>query len=103
MKGGFLLKYGVSLRGWKGRNGRKGGIQEGLHMVQRIAAREVKKRAYLLVKHTEKLIVSQGTILNASKTSLLTILFSNQGKVVRKMHKTEKKGKEYLCSSTVNS
>ena len=43
MKGGFLLKYGVSLREWKGRNGRKAGIQERLHTVQRIAAREVKK------------------------------------------------------------
>ena len=58
------MKYGVSLREWKGRNMRKGGIQERLHTVQRIAAREVtpQKRAYLIVKHTEKLIFSQGKI-----------------------------------------
>jgi len=48
VKGGFLLKYGVSLKEWKGRNRRKRGIQQRLHTVQRIAAAEGRNKKELI-------------------------------------------------------
>jgi hypothetical protein len=44
VKRAFVLKYGLSLREWKGKDGRKEGIQERLHTAQRIAAWEVTKK-----------------------------------------------------------